>query len=163
MFPCPQRQQRVPGSPPPGGYRGRACERSPAGGARATFPGDFAEAPHGTWEAAIGYWVMGGVSVIGAVVALALVRPWGRRLPRRLLAVPAVVASVAMTLWGLTYFALQYLLAVGRVVSAPAFAAKDAHPQAAWGIFWYALFVTWGIMLGVAAWSRLRSSGCQDS
>ncbi|MFI6447369.1 DUF3995 domain-containing protein [Kitasatospora sp. NPDC050543] len=125
-------------------------------GIGATFPGDFAEAPHGTWEAAIGYWGMGGVAVLGAVVALALVRPWGRRLPRRLLAVPVAIASVAMTLWGFTYFALQYLLAAERVVSAPAFAAKDAHPQAAWGLFWYALFVTWGVMLGAAAWNRLR-------
>ncbi|MFD7629606.1 hypothetical protein ACFV7Q_26870 [Streptomyces sp. NPDC059851] len=58
-------------------------------GVGATFPGDFAAAPHGTWEAAVGYWGMGGVAVLGAVLALALVRPWGRRLPRRLLGVPA--------------------------------------------------------------------------
>ncbi|KJY22265.1 hypothetical protein [Streptomyces katrae] len=38
----------------------------------------------------------------------------------------SLTASAGMTLWGLTYFALQYLLAAGRVVSAPAFAAKDA-------------------------------------
>ncbi|MCX5198575.1 DUF3995 domain-containing protein [Streptomyces sp. NBC_00249] len=125
-------------------------------GIGATFPGDFAGAPHGTWEAAVGYWGMGGVAVLGAVVALALVRPWGRRLPRRLLAVPVLAASAGMTLWGFTYFALQYLLAAERVVSAPAFAAQDAHPQAAWGLFWYALFVVWGVTLGAAAWKRLR-------
>ncbi|MFK0253163.1 DUF3995 domain-containing protein [Streptomyces sp. NPDC090445] len=125
-------------------------------GIGATFPGDFAGAPHGTWEAAVGYWGMGGVAVLGAVIALALVRPWGRRLPRRLLAVPALVASVGMSLWGFTYFALQYLLAAERVVSAPAFAAKDAHPQAVWGLFWYGLFLVWGIALGVAARQRLR-------
>ncbi|MFE0878687.1 DUF3995 domain-containing protein [Streptomyces smyrnaeus] len=120
-------------------------------GIGATFPGDFTEAPHGTWEAAIGYWLMGGVAVLGAVLALALVRPWGRRLPLRVLAAVSMIASVGMTLWGFTYFAMQYLLAAGRVVSAPAFAAKDAHPQAAWGLFWYALFVVWGVMLGAAA------------
>ncbi|MFB6614993.1 DUF3995 domain-containing protein [Streptomyces sp. NPDC056367] len=125
-------------------------------GIGATFPGDFASAPHGTWEAAIGYWVMGAVAVSGALVALALVRPWGRRLPRRTLCALSLTASVGMTLWGFTYFALQGLLAAGRVVSAPAFAAKDAHPQAAWGLFWYGLFVVWGLMLGLAAWNRLR-------
>ncbi|WP_328923621.1 DUF3995 domain-containing protein [Streptomyces sp. NBC_00190] len=125
-------------------------------GIAATFPGDFASAPHGTWEAAIGYWGMGVVALIGAVVALALVRPWGLRLPRRALCVPSLTASVGMTLWGFTYFALQYLLAAGRVVSAPAFVAKDVHPQAAWGLFWYGLFVLWCLMLGVAAWNRLR-------
>ncbi|MGW5342859.1 DUF3995 domain-containing protein [Streptomyces sp. HUAS TT3] len=125
-------------------------------GIGATFPGDFAGAPHGTWEAAVGYWGMGGVAVFGAVLALALVRPWGRRLPRRLLAVPALIASFGMSLWGFTYFALQYLLAAGRVVSAPAFAAKDAHPDAVWGLFWYGLFLVWGIALGVAAYERLH-------
>lgn len=35
--------------------------------------------------------------------------------------------------------------------------AKDAHPQAAWGLFWYGLFVLWGLMLGAAVWTRLRS------
>ncbi|MGW4893778.1 DUF3995 domain-containing protein [Kitasatospora sp. NPDC004240] len=128
-------------------------------GVGATFPGDFASAPHGTWEAAIGYWVMGAVAVAGAGLSLALVRPWGRRLPDRLIALPALAASVGMTLWGLTYFAMQYLLAADRVVSAPAFAAKDAHPQAAWGLFWYGLFVLWGLTLGAAAWQRLRGSG----
>ncbi|MFJ3876803.1 DUF3995 domain-containing protein [Streptomyces sp. NPDC090077] len=128
-------------------------------GIGATFPGDFASAPHGTWEAAIGYWVMGAVAVAGAVVALALVHPWGLRLPRRTLCALSLTASAGMTLWGFTYFAMQGLLAAGRVVSAPAFAAKDAHPQAAWGLFWYGLFVLWGLMLGLAAWKRLRGRG----
>ncbi|MFG2296340.1 DUF3995 domain-containing protein [Streptomyces sp. NPDC048603] len=132
-------------------------------GIGATFPGDFATAPHGTWGAAIGYWVMGGVAVLGAVLAVALVHPRARRLPRRLLAVPAAIASVGMTLWGFTYFAMQYLLAAERVVSAPAFAAKDAHPQAAWGLFWYALFVVWGVMLGAAARHRLRADHCSSN
>ncbi|AUY50844.1 DUF3995 domain-containing protein [Streptomyces sp. CB01881] len=126
-------------------------------GVAATFPGDFATAPHGTLEAAIGYWVMGAVAVFGAVLSLALVRPWGRRIPVRLIAVPAGIASIGMTLWGFTYFAMQYLLAAGRVVPAPAFAAQDAHPQSVWGLFWYALFLLWGITLGTASWQRLRA------
>ncbi|RSS45832.1 DUF3995 domain-containing protein [Streptomyces sp. WAC07061] len=126
-------------------------------GVGATFPGDFASAPHGTWEAAVGYWGMSAVAVAGAVVALGLVMPWGRRLPRRTLCALSLTASAGMTLWGSTYFAMQYLLAAGRVVSAPAFAAKDAHPQVAWGLFWYGLFVLWGLMLGLAAWTRLRA------
>ncbi|MFI9327392.1 DUF3995 domain-containing protein [Kitasatospora sp. NPDC052868] len=125
-------------------------------GVAATFPGDFASAPHGTWAAATGYWGMGLVAVFGAVLPLALVRPWGRRIPARLIAVPAAIASVGMVLWGSIYFAMQYLLAADRVVSAPAFAAKDAHPQAAWGLFWYGLFLAWGLALGLAARHRLR-------
>ncbi|MFC9297917.1 DUF3995 domain-containing protein [Streptomyces sp. NPDC057011] len=126
-------------------------------GVAAAFPGDFVTAPHDNMEAAIGYWGMGAVAVFGAVLSLALARPWGRRLPASLLAVPAGLAAIGMTLWGFTYFAMQYLLAAGRVVSAPAFAEGDAHPQAAWGLFWYALFLLWGITLATAAWQRLRS------
>ncbi|MCX5377799.1 DUF3995 domain-containing protein [Streptomyces sp. NBC_00091] len=126
-------------------------------GIAAMFPGDFASAPHGNLEAAIGYWVMGVVAVFGAVLSLALVRPWGRRIPALLIAVPSGIAAIGMTLWGFMYFAMQYMISVGRVVSAPAFAAKDAHPQAAWGLFWYALFLVWGITLGIAAWQRLRA------
>ncbi|WP_329384078.1 DUF3995 domain-containing protein [Streptomyces sp. NBC_01351] len=127
-------------------------------GVAAMFPGDFATAPHGNLEAAIGYWVMGGVAALGAVLALALVRPWGRRIPAGLIAIPAGIAAIGMTLWGFTYFAMQYLLAAGRVVSAPSFAAGDAHPQAAWGLFWYGLFLVWGISLGAAARQRMRGS-----
>ncbi|WP_228989645.1 DUF3995 domain-containing protein [Streptomyces sp. DH8] len=123
----------------------------------AMFPGDFATAPQGNLEAAIGYWVMGAVAVFGAVLSLALVRPWGRRVPALLIAVPSGLAAIGMALWGFTYFAMQYLINAGRVVSAPAFAAQDAHPQAAWGLFWYALFLIWGITLGIAAWQRLRA------
>ncbi|MFF3088503.1 DUF3995 domain-containing protein [Streptomyces nojiriensis] len=125
-------------------------------GVAAMFPGDFAGAPKDDMEAAIGYWGMGAVAVFGAVLSLALVSPWGRRAPALLTAVPAVIAACGMTLWGFTYFAMQYLLAAGRVVSSPPFAAKDAHPQAAWGLFWYGLFLLWGITLGIAARQRLR-------
>ncbi|MFD9410701.1 DUF3995 domain-containing protein [Streptomyces sp. NPDC059989] len=126
-------------------------------GISSMFPGDFATAPHANLEAAIGYWMMGALAAFGAVLSLALVRPWGRRIPALLIAVPSGLAAIGMTLWGFTYFAMQYLLSADRVVSAPAFAAKDAHPQAAWGLFWYALFLIWGITLGIAAWQRLRA------
>ncbi|MBT2482081.1 hypothetical protein [Streptomyces sp. ISL-94] len=68
-------------------------------GIGAAFPGDFAGVPHCTREPAIGYWVRGGAAVLSAVLSLALVRPWGHRLPGRLpAAVPAAIASVGMTL-----------------------------------------------------------------
>ena len=47
---------------------------------------------------------------------------------------------------------MQYLLAVGRVQSAPMYADQDASPMAVWGYFWYALFLIWGISLGTAAY-----------
>jgi hypothetical protein len=117
------------------------------------FPGDFSDTPTQPWMHALAFWGMGALAVFGASFALALVKPWGRNFPRRLLLVPAWVASVGLTLWGLGYFYLRYFLAVGRVVPAPEFAAQDAHPAAVWGFYWYAVFLVWGLSLGIAAWT----------
>ncbi|RAR43628.1 hypothetical protein [Paenibacillus sp. MDMC362] len=62
------------------------------------------------------------------------------------------IGSVLLSLWGFTYFVMQYLLAVGRVRSAPMYADQDASPMAVWRYFWYALFLIWGISLGAAAY-----------
>src|ERR687885_2639813 len=51
------------------------------------FPGDFADTPTQPWMRALAFWGMGTLAVFGAL--LALVQPWGRMLPRRLLPVPA--------------------------------------------------------------------------
>ncbi|MEU5438251.1 hypothetical protein AB0G73_33515 [Streptomyces sp. NPDC020719] len=58
------------------------------------------------------------MAVSGAVLSLARVRPWSRRIPARLIAAPAGIASIGMTLWGFTYFAMRNLFAAGRVVPA---------------------------------------------
>jgi hypothetical protein len=54
----------------------------------------------------------GVLKVAGGVLALALVRPWGRRVPRRLLGGVAWAASVVLTLYG------GLLVAVGALVLA---------------------------------------------
>jgi hypothetical protein len=41
-----------------------------------------------------------GIAAAGAVVVLATVRPWGRRIPRRLLLIPLAFGSVLLTLRG---------------------------------------------------------------
>jgi hypothetical protein len=97
------------------------------------------------------------VAIVGTLFPLALVQPWGRMLPRRLLLVPAWVASVVLVLWSVGYFYLRIYLATGRVVSAPEYAAGDAHPAADWGFFWYGLFLVWGIALGATAWWSRRT------
>ncbi len=119
------------------------------------FPGDFSDAPTQPWMRVLAFWSMGAFSIFGALFALALVRPWGRIFPRWMLLVPAWVASVVLTAWELGYFYLQYFLAVGWVVPAPAFAAQDAHP-AVWGFYWYGVFLVWGLSLGAAAWWSRR-------
>jgi hypothetical protein len=102
-------------------------------------------------------WGIVMITILFALLPLALVKPWGRILPRRLLRVPAWVASVGLVLWSLTYFNLRIMLATGRVVSAPEYAEGDAHPAADWGFYWYGLFLVWGLSLGATAWYSRRT------
>ncbi|HEV2761079.1 MAG TPA: DUF3995 domain-containing protein [Acidimicrobiales bacterium] len=47
-------------------------------------------------------WAATVLKLLGALLALALVRSWGRRLPRRLLLVTAWAGAVVLTLYGAT-------------------------------------------------------------
>jgi hypothetical protein len=106
---------------------------------------------------ALGEWGIVTLVIVWALLPLALVQPWGRILPRRLLLVPAWVASVALVLWSFSYFNMRIMLATGRVESGPEYAAGDAHPAAVWGFYWYSLFLVWGISLGATAWWSSRT------
>jgi hypothetical protein len=123
-----------------------------------TYPSDFAEITDQSTTLALADWGIAiFVAIVGTLFPLALVQPWGRIFPRRLLLVPAWVASVVLVLWSVGYFYLRIYLATGRVVSAPEYAAGDAHPAAVWGFFWYGLFLVWGIALGATAWWSRRT------
>lgn len=123
------------------------------------YPGDFADIADQSWPQVFGDLVITTLAIAWGLIPLALVRPWGRVLPRRLLVASAWVSSVALILWSLSYLNLRIMLATGRVVSGPEFAASDAHPAAAWGYYWYGLFLVWGISLGATAWWSRRAHG----
>ena len=105
------------------------------------FPGDFSETATQPWMRArlLGH---GGSGRLRRVVRTRARQAVGAAFPRRLLLVPAWVASMGLTLWGLGYFYLRYFLAAGRVVPAPEFAAQNAHPAAVWDFYWYAVFLS---------------------
>jgi hypothetical protein len=91
----------------------------------------------------------GVVKVAGAVLALALVRPWGGRVPRRLLGGVAWAASAVLTLYG------GLLVAVGALVLAGVIGPAGPVDRTAlrWHVFlWDLWFLVWGLLLGVAAW-----------
>lgn len=134
-------------------------------GVSAMFPGDF-EAATAAGNAAIGYWGFGLFSIVAAAGPLALVQDWGRIFPRRLVLIPSWLVSVALTAWGLGYFYLRYFLAVGRVEPGRRFVSQDAHPQAAWGLLWYADFLIIGVALAIATLHyqrRTRTSAMSTS
>jgi hypothetical protein len=97
----------------------------------------------------------GVLKVAGAVLALALVRAWGRRVPRRLLSGVAWAASAVLTLYG------ALLVAVGALVLAGVI--RPAGPVDRTALRWHVLlwdlwFLIWGLLLGVAAWHYGRQS-----
>jgi hypothetical protein len=97
----------------------------------------------------------GVLKVAGAVLALALVRPWGHRVPAGCwLGLPGR-ASVVLTLYG------GLLVAVGALVLAGVI--RPAGPVDRTALRWHVLlwdlwFLVWGLLLGVAAWQYGRHS-----
>jgi Protein of unknown function (DUF3995) len=98
----------------------------------------------------------GVLKVAGGLLALALVRPWGRALPRRLLRGVAWAASVVLTAYG------GLLVVVGALVLSGL--VSPVGPVDRTALWWHVLlwdlwFLVWGLLLGVAAWHYGRESG----
>lgn len=91
------------------------------------------------------------LSVIGALLALSLVQPWGRRFPRRLLLACG---------WGVC--ALLIVHSVPTLVGGTlAMGLRDFNPSVLerWSLFVYEpWFFTGGILYGAAAWHYTRRS-----
>jgi Protein of unknown function (DUF3995) len=97
-------------------------------------------------------WLTGVVKVGGAVLALALVQPWGRRLPRLPLLLLGWTAAVVLTLYGGALVAGEALVASGLVRPS----AVDWKPLL-WHLYvWDMSFLIWGVLFADAAWHRTR-------
>jgi hypothetical protein len=98
-------------------------------------------------------WLAGAAGVAklaGAVLALALVRPWGRVVPRRVLVAAAWVGAVVLVLYG-GVNVVAGALVLGGVVEV----AGGVDRTALWWhvLVWDLWFVVWGMLLGTAAWA----------
>lgn len=100
-------------------------------------------------------WAVGIVKLIGALLALALVRSWGRLVPRRLLLSAAWAAGGGMVLYGAANLTVRGLMAMGAI-STP----ESMHSTAAtWRlVLWDPWWLLGGILFAAAAWSYGRSS-----
>ena len=94
--------------------------------------------------------VAGVAKLAGAVLALALARPWGRVVPRRVLVVVAWVGAVVLVVYGAVN-AVAGALVLGGVVEV----AGGVDRTALWWhvLVWDLWFVVWGVLLGMAAWA----------
>lgn len=115
------------------------------------YPGDFQTLPSNNWDQLIVYWGVGGLAILAAIYAIALVHSLRWRLPEMIMTFPAWIGSVGFTMWGLSFFNLQFLFAINRVQSTPQYAIGDASPMAIWAYYWNSLFIIWGLSLGIAA------------
>ncbi len=98
-------------------------------------------------------WVTGLVKLLGSVLALALVRPWGTRLPRWAITVLGWGAAAALTLYGGVLVVTEALVASGLL--------KPAEPVSwkplLWHLYvWDMYFLIWGILFALAAWHFTR-------
>ncbi|NHC16070.1 DUF3995 domain-containing protein [Motilibacter deserti] len=111
--------------------------------ARAHDPGIF-----------VAVWVAVLLKVAGAALALALVMPWGRRIPRRLLLAAALGGAAVLTVYGGVLVVAGLLAALGLVGQ-----GGPSDPTALYGhlLLWDPIFVVWGVLLGMAGWQARRA------
>jgi Protein of unknown function (DUF3995) len=93
------------------------------------------------------------VKIAGGLLALALVRPWGAVVGRRLLLSLSVLGSMILVLYG----GVEVLL--GGLVLAEVITPSGPVDEHAlrWHVFvWDLWFLLWGLALGLAAWRYHR-------
>jgi hypothetical protein len=122
-------------------------------GVSLTYPGDLPQTTPDNGALLI----VGGFALLAAAYAIAFTHLlFVKRLPKLIVTLPALFGGIGFTFWGLSYFSMRMPLALGVVSSTSEFAARNAEPNAAWGYYWYSLFIVWGLSLVIAAFYYLR-------
>lgn len=101
----------------------------------------------------------GFLKLAAALLALALVSPSARRLPRRLVLLLARGAAALLTIYGGVLVTVEALVASG--------ALKPATPVDWKALYWHLWlwdmsFLVWGLLFGLATWHHARTPR-QDS
>jgi Protein of unknown function (DUF3995) len=100
--------------------------------------------------------------VIGGLLALALVRPWGRVVPRRWLLIASAGASALLVVYGGLYVLLGALVLSGVIHPA----GSVDRTALRWHVgVWDLWFLVWGILLALAAvgyWRRTATGVPRD-
>jgi len=101
-----------------------------------------------------------GVLVVG-VGALALVRPWGLRLPRLLVIIPALVGSAYAAAHALTAYVTKPLHSLGVIeLEFEGWARRDEAAQFAWDLLFYEpWFLGLGVLVTLASLHHHRRTG----
>ena len=90
-------------------------------------------------------WAAAVLKFVGVAFSLALVRPWGRRLPRRPLLALDYVVSVLLMLYGAVNIIGELLVVTGAVAG-----GTDSYALH-WHLYlWDPAFLLWGVCLFIA-------------
>jgi hypothetical protein len=107
------------------------------------------------------YWLMFTAAIVGVLLALATIQPWGRRLPRRLLLAATWTLGIAMIVRSIGPVGFGFLgdtLVLTGLNPPPAEYAELARYLARWDLLlWSPFFLTWGVLWTVTAWSLTRA------
>ena len=109
-----------------------------------------------TTELEIALWGTAALAAIAAAILLALVQPWGRVVPRRVLRTLAWLGSVVMTVAG----AVGLALIIGYLVGAWDMDRGDLYTITY--VYVYGGFLLLGLAFGTTAWLT-RASGSGSS
>jgi hypothetical protein len=94
-------------------------------------------------------WGIGVLKVLGGLLALALVRPWGRAVPRRVLLTAAWGGGILMALYGGASWVQEGLMVTGVIAIPPGL----GHAAAVWHVLlWDPWWLLGGILFITAAW-----------
>jgi Protein of unknown function (DUF3995) len=100
-------------------------------------------------------WITALLKLVAAALALALVMPWGRMLPRRLLVTATWIVGLGLIAYALANF-VQHGLMKADVVDTPTALGSYA---AGWHLgFWDPFWLLGGVLFTAAAWRAGRAS-----
>lgn len=109
-----------------------------------------------------GHWISVGLVVLGALAALATVRPWGDVLQRRLLTVPMWIISALMVLRACGALGFGFvgdaMVLTGNVHVDPPDIEIAHHLSRVDLLLWSPYFLVWGLLWGATAWVTPRRS-----
>ncbi|MEU4699263.1 DUF3995 domain-containing protein [Nonomuraea dietziae] len=106
------------------------------------------------------HWVLAGAAVVGVLVALATVRPWGARVPRRLLLAITWTLGIFMITRSIGVVGFGFVgdaLVLTGVRPPPVEHAALARTLARWDmLLWSPFFLVWGVCWATAGWRLYR-------
>jgi hypothetical protein len=101
-------------------------------------------------------WATVVVKVLGGLLALSLVRPWGASVPRRLVLLAGTAASALLIMYGGVLVIAAVLVETGVVRPGTPIDWRGFR----WHLgLWDLWFLIWGVLLGIAVWRFHRDGG----